>query len=161
MTVFCSRFLCVLTVCLQMSLFAVCWIKYLMKFFSKNKMIYKYCRSNLSTAIGGSLEFSRNTQSWQWWQLCTISNANKLETVNNLISFKANLHHSIVLWKIIEVVDFSSVLICKFRQHKVVNIASFVYYGKTQLLERESLKLIMFTRFHTIILCSAQSATTA
>ena len=39
-------------------------------------------------------EFSRNTQSWQCSQLCTTSNENKLETVNNLISFKANLHYS-------------------------------------------------------------------
>ena len=39
-------------------------------------------------------EFSRNTQSWQCLQLFTTSNANKLETVNSLISFKANLHYS-------------------------------------------------------------------
>ena len=29
--------------------------------------------------------------------------------------------------------DFSILLICKFRQYKVVNIANFVYYGKTQM----------------------------
>ena len=41
-----------------------------------------------------SFEFSRNTQSWQCCQLSISSNANKLETVNSLISFKANLHYS-------------------------------------------------------------------
>ena len=40
------------------------------------------------------LKFSHNTQSWQCSQLCTTSNANKLETVNSLISFKVNLHYS-------------------------------------------------------------------
>ena len=38
-----------------------------------------------------------------------------------------------MLWKIIEVADFSILLICKFRQYKIVNIANFVYYGKTQM----------------------------
>ena len=31
-----------------------------------------------------------------------------------------------MLWKIIEVDDFFILLICKFRQYKVVNIANFV-----------------------------------
>ena len=47
-----------------------------------------------STADGYIIEFSRNTQSWQCWQLCTTSNANKLEAVNSLINFKTNLHYS-------------------------------------------------------------------
>ena len=33
----------------------------------------------------------------------------------------------------IEVADFSFLLICKFRQYKVVNTANFVHYGKTQM----------------------------
>ena len=41
--------------------------------------------------------FSRNTQSWQCWQLRTTSNANKSETVTSLSSFKANLHYSLCL----------------------------------------------------------------
>ena len=38
----------------------------------------------------------------------------------------------------IEVTDFSILLICKIRQYKVVNIANFVYCGKTRLFDIES-----------------------
>ena len=41
-----------------------------------------------------SIEFSRNTQSWQCCHFCTTSNVNKLETVKDLVHFKVNLQLS-------------------------------------------------------------------
>ena len=38
-----------------------------------------------------SFEFSRNVQSWQFWEFCTTSNENKLELVIIGINFNVNL----------------------------------------------------------------------
>ena len=72
-----------------------------------------------------TFEFSRNTQSWQRWHFCITSNVNKLETVKNLIRFKANLHFSwcfefqLMWW-------FSlSIIFSNLGKHKNVNIANF------------------------------------
>ena len=45
------------------------------------------------------------------------------------------IHKSGNVDKIIKVADFFILLICNFRQYKVVNIANFVYYGKTRICD--------------------------
>ena len=42
--------------------------------------------------------------------------------------------------------DFSILLICKFRQYKVVNIANFVYYGTIELVVADKQAIISVTR---------------
>ena len=48
--------------------------------------------ASFSELADNLFEFSRNTQSWQHWHLCTISIGNKLEMVKSQLSFNANLH---------------------------------------------------------------------
>ena len=38
-----------------------------------------------------------------------------------------------VLWIHIEVIDFSILLIFKYKQYKNANIANFIHYGKTRV----------------------------
>ena len=46
--------------------------------------------------------------------------------------------------------DFAILLICKFRQYKVVNIVNFVYYGKTRLKHSENGRnyILCYVIFH-------------
>ena len=47
-------------------------------------------------------------------------------------------------------VDFSVLLICKFRQYKVVNIANFVYYEKTRIIRHLNFKYVPFHTYKNI-----------
>ena len=64
----------------------------------------------------------------------TTSNANKLETLKNLLSFDVKFTFVMVLWILADVMNFSYFLIFStLGKHKNLNIANFVSYGKTRL----------------------------
>ena len=56
-----------------------------------------------------------------------------------LNQFQCKLTFSIVLSIYIEVPDFCILLIFKFKQYKNVDVANFVYYGKTPMCSRGGL----------------------
>ena len=60
--------------------------------FNNDRRIYSW---SPGVELGCTYEFSRNTQSWQYWHFVQLSDGNTLKTIKYQILFKANLH---LLW---------------------------------------------------------------
>ena len=75
-------------------------------------------------------EFFRNTQSWEYWHICSTLNENKFEIVARWINFNATLH---LLWyfelKLMWLMTASGLLSNLGQNAKVANL---LYYGKAR-----------------------------